>query len=342
MNRIYPEQLNAQLKEGLRRYYLLCGNEPLLMQESQDAICSQAQQSGFEERLIFALDTQTVWADVFNFCQELSLFASRKILILQAGDNGINAAINEKLTELAGQLNSDILLILSLPRLTKAQENSGWFKSFGSGTYVICQTPEQAQLPRWVTQRAKAMNLQLDEQATQLLCYSYEGNLLALSQALERLSLLYPDSKLTLPKIEQAVNDSAHFSPYHWLDAVLAGKAKRALHILQQLKTEDTEALILVRTLQKELLSLIHLQRQMANVPLKNLFDQQKVWQNRRPLLTQALQRLSDVQLRQALALLTQIEINLKQDFGYSIWSELESLSLLLCGKSLLENFADV
>ena len=45
------------------------------------------------------------------------------------------------------------------------------------------------------------MKLELDDAANQLLCYCYEGNLLALSQALERLSLLHPDGKLTLPRV---------------------------------------------------------------------------------------------------------------------------------------------
>jgi DNA polymerase-3 subunit delta len=342
MTRLYSEQLNAQLQEGLRHYYLLCGNEPLLLQESQDAICAVAQRQGFSERALYTLDNQTNWPDIFNFCQELSLFSSHKILILQASDAGINAAIGEQLGQIAADLPDEILLILRVSRITKAQENSRWFKSLSRGTYVSCLTPDQNQLPRWIEMRAKRMKLQPDEQAIQLLCYSYEGNLLALAQTLERLSLLYPDGKLTLPRIELAVNDSAHFTPYHWLDAILAGKAKRALHILRQLRQEDIEALILVRSLQKELLALLQLQRQMSHTPLKTLFDQQKVWQNRRAILTQALQRLNAEQLQLAISLLTQIEINLKQDFGYSIWAELESLSLLICGKPLLENFTHV
>jgi DNA polymerase-3 subunit delta len=100
---------------------------------------------------------------------------------------------------------------------------------------VSCQTPEYAQLPRWLAARAKQHQLQLDDAASQLLCYCYEGNLLALAQALERLALLWPDGKLTLPRVEQAVNDAAHFTPYHWVDALLAGKSKRVLH-LQQLR----------------------------------------------------------------------------------------------------------
>ncbi|MGK3350545.1 DNA polymerase III subunit delta, partial [Escherichia coli] len=49
MIRLYPEQLRAQLNEGLRAAYLLLGNDPLLLQESQDAIRQVAAVQGFEE-----------------------------------------------------------------------------------------------------------------------------------------------------------------------------------------------------------------------------------------------------------------------------------------------------
>ncbi|WP_145494111.1 DNA polymerase III subunit delta [Yersinia bercovieri] len=340
MIRVYPEQLVAQLHEGLRTSYLLCGNEPLLLQESQDHIRRVAAQHDFTEHFSFTLDAHTEWESIFSLCQALSLFASRQTLLLSFPDSGLTAPMNEQLVKLSGLLHPDILLILRANKLTKAQENSAWFKALSTnGVLVSCQTPEQAQLPRWVSTRAKSLNLDIDDAAIQLLCYCYEGNLLALSQALERLSLLYPDGKLTLPKVEQAVNDAAHFTPYHWLDALLAGKSKRAWHILQQLQQEDSEPIILLRTLQRELLQLLTLKRRMDQVPLRALFDQFKVWQNRRPMMTQALQRLSMQQLQQAVHLLTQMEIRLKQDYGQSIWPELETLSMLMCGKILPESF---
>jgi DNA polymerase-3 subunit delta len=342
MIRLYPEQLAAQLREGLRACYLLSGNEPLLLQESQDLIRQTAQQQEFSEHYSISLDASTDWDSIFSICQAMSLFASRQTLLLIFPENGPTAPIGEQLVKLSNLLHNDILLILRGPRLTKAQENSAWFKALSpNGVMVSCQTPEQAQLPRWVASRAKAMKLDLDDAANQLLCYCYEGNLLALSQALERLALLHPDSKLTLPRVEQAVDDAAHFTPFHWLDALLAGKAKRAWHILQQLQKEDVEPVILLRTLQRELLQLLALQRKMAHTPLRTLFDQQKVWQNRRPLITAALQRLSAANLQQAVHLLAQIEITIKQDYGQSVWSELETLSMLLCGKPLATGLTD-
>ncbi|MEH0833066.1 DNA polymerase III subunit delta [Pectobacterium cacticida] len=340
MIRLYPEQLTAQLHEGLRGCYLVFGSDPLLLQESLDNIKRIAQQHDFSEHFNFTLDQHTEWDAIFATCQALSLFASRQSLLLILPENGPNAAMSENLVKLAGLLHPDILLILRGNKLSKAQENSAWFKALAhDSVYINCLTPEQAQLPRWVALRAKAMGLTLDEQATQLICYCYEGNLLALSQALERLSLLYPDGKLTLPRVESAVNDAAHFTPFHWLDALLAGKGKRAWHILQQLRQEDCEPIILLRTLQRELLQLVTLKRRMSDTPLRTLFDRQKVWQNRRDLLSQALNRLSLQQLQQAVHVLTQVEITIKQDYGQPVWPELESLAMLLCGKTLPEVF---
>ncbi|WP_313020852.1 DNA polymerase III subunit delta [Atlantibacter hermannii] len=340
MVRVWPEQLRAQLKEGLRSGYLLTGNDPLLLQESQDAIRQAAQEQGFDEHHTRQIDNQTDWEEIFSITRALSLFASRQTLLLVLPDNGPNAAINDKLAELVNLLHDDLLLVVRTAKLTKAQENAAWYGALSSrGVMVNCQTPEQAQLPRWVANRAKSRQLALDDAACQLLCYCYEGNLLALAQALDRLALLWPDGKLTLPRVEQAVNDAAHFTPFHWVDALLAGKSKRALHILQQLRLEGGEPVILLRTVQRELLLMVTLKRQSSHTPLRNLFDQHRVWQNRRGLMTDALNRMSEDQLRQGVSLLSQIELTLKQDYGQSVWQELEGLSLLLCHKALPDVF---
>lgn len=342
MLKLYPEQLRAQLNEGLRAAYLLLGNDPLLLQESQDAVRQIAAAQGFDEHHTFTIDTSTDWTALFSLCQAMSLFASRQTLLLQLPDNGPNAAINEQLATLVSLLHDDLLLMVRGNKLTKAQENAAWFTALNNRSVLVtCQTPEQAHLPRWVASRAKQNNLQLDDAANQLLCYCYEGNLLALAQALERLSLLWPDGKLTLPRVEQAVNDAAHFTPFHWVDALLAGKSKRVLHILQQLRLEGCEAVILLRTLQRELLLLLTLKRQSADTPLRTLFDKHRVWQNRRAATTEALNRLSLEQLRQAVHLLSRAELTVKQDFGQSVWAELEGLSLLLCHKALADVFID-
>ena len=164
MIRLYPEQLRAQLNEGLRAAYLLLGNDPLLLQESQDAVRQVAAAQGFEEHHTFSIDPNTDWNAIFSLCQAMSLFASRQTLLLLLPENGPNAAINEQLLTLTGLLHDDLLLIVRGNKLSKAQENAAWFTALANrSVQVTCQTPEQAQLPRWVAARAKQLNLELED-----------------------------------------------------------------------------------------------------------------------------------------------------------------------------------
>ncbi|QGX90935.1 DNA polymerase III subunit delta [Tatumella sp. TA1] len=331
MTRVFPEQLSAQLNHGLRRYYILVGSDPLLHLDSQQAIVNAAKQQGFSEQHAFTIDQHTDWERLFSESQAMSLFSQRQIFVLQLADNGPNATQTTQLAQLFSLVHDDLLLIIHAPKVTKAQENSIWYKALlEEGLHVTCNTPDHQQLPRWVQNRCRALSLEIDPPSLQLLCYYYEGNLLALSQALERLSLLWPDGVLTLPRVEEAVYDAAVFTPYHWIDALLAGKSKRALHVLQQLAREDHEPIILLRTLQRELMILLDVQAKPADAR-RAAMDKLRVWQNRRQLYTGALQRLDRTRLRHVVHQLASLEIAVKKDFSAECWPALNALSILIC-----------
>ena len=142
MIRLYPEQLRAQLNEGLRAAYLLLGNDPLLLQESLDAVRHAAAAQGFDEHHTFQIDNSTDWNAIFSLCQAMSLFASRQTIQILLPENGPNAAINEQLAMLVSLLHGDLLLIVRGNKLTKAQENAAWFTRLTpSAVLVSCQTP---------------------------------------------------------------------------------------------------------------------------------------------------------------------------------------------------------
>lgn len=331
MTKVFPDQLVAQLKEGLRGCYLLIGSDPLLHLESQDTLLAAAQLEDFVEHHHFVIDQYTDWQQLFSECQALSLFAQRQVFIIQLPENGPNAGQAEQLATLTGLLHADLLLIMHGAKLTKAQENSLWYKNLASNSVIVpCVTPDHQQLPRWLQRRCQAMGMQIDAPSVQLLCYCYEGNLLALSQALARLALIWPEGQLTLPRVETAVNDAAHFTPFHWLDALLAGKSQRALHILQQLSREGTEPVILLRTVQKEVMTLLELER-LPTDGRRTTMDKLRIWQNRRALYTSALQRLNRRQLRIMITQLLAMELALKQDYSTDSWPAFETLTLLFC-----------
>lgn len=334
--RLFADRLHEHLEKGLSPVYLVFGNEPLLLHESRLAIAQHAAQRGFSERHRFTLDNQTDWNTIYDCFQAMSLFSSLQIVELEVGELGVNAAQGKELLELAKLLNPETLLVLVGSKLTKAQENSKWFKALSSqGTWVNCLTPDISRLPQFVRQRCQKLGLKPDQESLQMLAQWHEGNLLALSQSLEKLALQYPDGQLSLVRIEQSLSRHNHFTVFHWIDALLAGKANRAQRILRQLEAEGVEGVIIARSLQKELKLLMQLKAESQQQAIGSVFERHRIWQSKRPLYTAALQRLDFAALQQAWSVLAKVEIMLKTQYEQSAWPLIQQLGVSLCSPQL-------
>ncbi|WP_413113940.1 DNA polymerase III subunit delta [Thaumasiovibrio sp. DFM-14] len=332
--RTYPEALGSQLSRSLQQSYLLLGNEPLLKSEVSRDIFKAARQAGFEEKHHFAITNQLDWQEVFDCCQALSLFSQRQVISLEMPDTGLTAPQSKQLVNLAEMLHSDILLVIFGPRINKRQESAQWFKALTkAGVWVPCNSPELRQLPRFIQQRCQTLKLQADPESVQFLAQLHEGNLLALAQSLEKLALLFPDGQLTLVRLEEALSSHSHYTPFQLVDALLAGQTKRAQRVLQRLEGEGVEPIIILRTLQRELMQLnkIH-ELGMKGQTLQITFEQLKIWQTRRPLITGALQRLPRAKVIMLLSLLAALEIEAKTEYDNAIWSRLRQFSIEMCG----------
>ncbi|PMN95214.1 DNA polymerase III subunit delta [Enterovibrio norvegicus] len=336
--RIYPEQLTQRLSQGLCQTYLLFGNEPLLKQESIQSILNASLQQGFEEKHRFSVDSQLNWQEVYDVCQALSLFASRQVLILTLPDSALTAAQANALKALEPFLHEDILLLLDGPRLNKKQESAQWFTLFQkNGVYIPCNTPDARQLPRFIEARCRELHLKPDHESVMLLAQWHEGNLLALSQSLMKLQLLYPDGELTLIRLQEALSRHNHYTPFQLTDALIEGKAKRAVRIVRQLQAEGVEITLLLRVIQKELVQLCKMQEYGASgMSLNTLFDHFRVWQNRRPILTAALHRLPQPRLMLLLHRLADIEVMVKTDFDSQPWPALSAFTIEMCGHPVM------
>ncbi|MDF7667296.1 DNA polymerase III subunit delta [Orbaceae bacterium ESL0727] len=330
MIKINAENIHTKLGAP---YYLILGSDPYLRYFAQTELLGYFKQQGFDEQLTFMIDNHLDWQTVYDSCQAINLFSSKTLIQLDFADNSLSAPIAAKLATLTALLNADIVLIITLTKITKAQENAPWYKTLSHELVVVnCTTPDIHQLPLWIKNYLQQQNMVIDPKAIELLCYYYEGNLLALTQFIEQLKLLYPEKAISYAQIEDNINDATVFTPYHWLDAMLANKAKRAMHILQQLNMNDVEPLILLRTVQRELILVINLKKASAQTSFKQLYDTYKIWQNRRALYTDYLQRVSLENLYHTLAKLTEIEIALKNDYSLLIWEQLSLFTMQFMG----------
>ena len=310
---------------------LIYGEEPLYIRRSTDAIRQYLREREYDQRDRYEVDAQYDWGELQMETQTGSLFAERRIIELnlptgnpgQAGTAFIQAWCNQ-----TPQTEPDIVLVIYCERLDSRQTKSKWVSAIEAAGLVVQSKPiEMRELPQWCQHQAQRLSLQMDQDAAALLAERVEGNLLAADQELEKLALIKPAGEtVTLADIENSVVDQAHYQLFALSSLMLLGQAAQALHVLQRLQQEGSEAPIVLWLLTKELRQLIELSQKQQTMPLAQAMKAMRIWSTKQNEVSQALRRHSQDHWSQLLMQAYQIDRQIKGTRPGDPWLGLSDL----------------
>jgi DNA polymerase-3 subunit delta len=336
--KIRPEQLKSHLLKELLPVYVVSGDEPLLAQESADAVRHEARKQGFSGRKVFHGDGNFDWGNLHNEANALSLFAEKKIIEVKIANGKPGDKGSKALCELCANPNPDNLLLIILPKLERGAQNSKWMKTLESlGAHIQVWPITGDQLPRWIKQRLLQSDINANQEAAEILAERVEGNLLAAVQEIEKLKLLATDGNVDAIKMSSVVADSARYNIFEFVDKILIGDAQSAARSLRGLHSEGTDAIPLLWAITRELRILVKASEQVSNGEqrdwaLKNV----GVWEKRLPLFRKALQRCSAAHLRMLLYQAGAIDRGIKGMRKADVWDEITTLVLSFAGSQTL------
>ena len=338
MAKINIEQLGKSLNQGLSPVYLVSGDEPLLVQESCDAIRTAAKSEGFTERELFHTDAGFQWPQLLHSANSLSLFAERKIIEVRIHNGKPGDAGSKALVEYCQAPSADNLLLLVSPKLDRATQNSKWYKAIDAVGSTLTIWPINAkQMPRWIDQRMQRAGIRADSQAIDILAGRVEGNLLAAAQEIEKLKLVAQDGYIDSQTMANAVVDSARYDVFGLADKALSGNASAAATTLNGLRAEGSEATIVLWAITREIRALLALKQALSNgQALEGVARRHGIFDNRLPVIRGALQRLQMPTLRLALKECAYIDRCIKGMAHDDPWSALLDVVLTLSGSRAL------
>jgi DNA polymerase-3 subunit delta len=336
--RLRPEQLDGHLRQRLSPVYLISGDEPLQIQEAADAVRAAARAQGFTERQVMHVESGFDWGTLAAEADALSLFAERKIIDLRLpsakpGDKGSKA-----LSDYTANPPQDTLLLVTAGKLEREQTNSKWFKGIdGCGVVVQVWPLEHNALQGWITQRLASRGLSATPEAVALLAERVEGNMLAAAQEVEKLAMLYGSGQLDVEEVRGAVADSSRFDVFELADAALSGDAARCTRILEGLKGEGEEPVLILWALVREIRTLALMAVGQADgKPLDTLFSEHRIWDKRKPLFRAALGRHPARRWQHLLRRAARADRVSKGMEQGNPWDELIQLSLLVAGTRIV------
>lgn len=333
--RLRPDQLEKNLERQFAPVYLISGDETLLVQESADSIRKHCRKQGFSERQVFHIDNGFDWQNFVNEISALSLFADKKLIELRMptgkpGDVGTKA-----IEQFCEQKPGDIVLLILCDKLDGSAARAKWHKAVDAAGVTIPIWPVDAQqLPRWIEQRLRSRGLSATPDAVQLLADRVQGNLLAAAQEIEKLRLhvdttTVDAAPIDVTTIAAVVADNARFDAFALAEDALAGRTTQCLRALAGLRGEGIEPPVILWVLTKELRTLYRCAEQMAQgLNADRAIDGAGVWERRKPLLKQALQRLNQARLGALLQTAQQIDAAIKGGAADNPWLLLDQLIL--------------
>ena len=291
--KVQANQLNTHLQKNLAQCYLVTGDEPLLVSEALDAIRDTARERGFTARDLHVATTGFDWAQLRDSSANLSLFAERRIIELRLPTGKPGRVGSQAIVDLIDQTGPDLMLIVAAPKLDRSGQASKWAKALdGAGVSLQLWPIGLRELPGWIQQRMRAVGLQPDRDAVELIADRVEGNLLAAAQEIEKLRLILGSGAVTAAAVGNAVANSSRYDVFKLVDAALAGDAKRSLKILDGLRGEGLEPVIVVWALTRELRTLARLSDAIASgKELSAGMQQVGVWRNRQALVRSCIGR---------------------------------------------------
>lgn len=335
--RLRADQLDNHLRQGLAPLYLVYGDEPLLVQETADAIRAAARQRDYGERECLTVDTGFDWNTLLQISATASLFAPRRLLELRLGEAKPGDAGSRVLQTYAQRPPADVILLITSGKLDSTTQKSRWFTALEAAGATIPLWPVDAgRLPGWIRQRMQARGLRPAPEAVTLLAEQVEGNLLAAAQEIDKLRLWFGHEPFTAEQLLAVVTGSARYSVYDLVDAALAGNIERVSRVLNGLRSEGVEPVLAAWALHREirLLAMMAFEiRQGADQELA--LTRNKVWEKRKPLLRSALKRLPVEVCRRLLRECAALDRRIKGVETGDPWDQLLQLSVNLAGREL-------
>ena len=326
------EQLEAHLAKGLRPIYTIHGDEPLLALEAADAVRVAARRRGCSERDVLHVERGFDWSALAQAGTSQSLFGGARIVELRipAGKPGTEgAAAIEKYCAIDPGEN---VTLVTVPRLDRATQASGWFGALGSAGVIVDVWPvDRTRLPQWIAARLARNKQRADAVVLEFLADRVEGNLLAAHQEVQKLALLLPAGELPLEEVEGVVANVARYNAHDASAALLAGDLPRFLRVLDGLRGEGEAPSLVLWSVAEDLRALGAVQQGMeSGRSLDTVLREQRVWGSRQGSVQGALRRYARPQIDNALAAAAQVDRAIKGVALGEPWDQLARLGLEL------------
>ena len=322
-----PQELK-KLKKTLADFYIINGDEPLLVTDSRKSIAERAVALHYQ-RHRFEIEPQTPWRPIANVWGSYGLFGGNRLVELNFHSlKALKAPAAEKFMRRV-EPTPGATMVIVLPAMKRSDKKPEWLtKLHKQAQNVLIKKVGAYWLAGFIATRAQRYQLRLSTTAVKLLQDNYEGNLEALDMELRKLQILYPDEVVINPEhLHDLISASNQHDIFQAMDQALLGNGAKAWQVADYFEHNKMGLEVVLATCSKDL----RVMRQLAICRDGNergsVLKQSGLVYFRHATISEASARLSLEQIDHLLALCQRLDLSNK---GSSYEHNYQLLKLLL------------
>ena len=316
------KDLRELVHKELNPVYLFFAEESTQLTSLIDLVLLAAKDCNFDEKVTYVFSKDMDWSFLDSNNENLDLFGSKKIIEIKLLGSGPGNKGSKALKEYSLNPDPNKLLIVSAEGLDKKSQSSAWAKSLEENGIMIVESPISLNaMPNWIQSRANDSNLQIENDAAQLLAEKTEGNLLAATQEIIKLTLLYPNKEIRLKEMETSISNASKYGIFDLSNAFVSGNKNRTFQIIESLKSEGMQPTLILWALTKEINNLYKV---MEDNSTKNIWGPRHYLES----LTKRVNQLTKRKIKQSLLEIAEIDASIKGLSSKNPWQAIRDLAI--------------
>ncbi|CAL4324181.1 DNA polymerase III subunit delta [Buchnera aphidicola] len=329
MHIINADNLEKSFLKKLNYSYLLVGEEEFFIQETKIFLLKFAKEEQYLETNTVYIKFDIDWINVIKMYQNICMFSKKKIIILIYKKNNFDNNFFKNFIKISKIFNKNILLIIHLEKHTTNYQKKNFFNLSQIKTTIICCNKITSEnWNNWIEKKIKKMKLNILKDVKKMLYKNYKDNLFALSNILNILMLIYSSHKITLNKSKKIIENLSLFTPVEWINSIFEKDKKKSIKIIHRLSEQKYNPIVLIRNLQKDLITLIYMKKN-KNINYYLFLNKNKICNKRHLIFINACIDIADDNLYKAIKIITNLELKIKTEYNNkSLWTQLKLLSL--------------
>jgi DNA polymerase-3 subunit delta len=325
-------QLDEHLSKKLAAIYLISGDDPIQKLEAMQMLRRAARTAGFTERVRLAPESVQDEDTLYTTLHSSSLMSDKNLLELDYRSKAPTKPAADILEQYAANPSPDNLVIIDTAKLDDSATRSSWYKTVEKNGIVVTIWPvAREQLPQWIISRARKYKMNIQHEAASLLADYVEGNLTAAAQAIEKIYLLKHDKAIDAELIQSILADESRYTVFDLAESMITTNKARTLHILETLRLDGTESVLVLWGITRELRILTEIAlAQQQGLSWDEIFKKHRIFSRRQQGIRGFLSRFGKKACQECLVHAADIDRMIKGGSPGNSWDALQLLCLRL------------